>query len=56
MTAATVGYLNGYTYGVGVDSASGEARNMAVTGTPAIVPGASGSVVSYDIVGIDIPP
>jgi hypothetical protein len=50
---AEVRYLEGYTYGVGVDSASGQARNMAATGTPAAVPSAAGSIVSYEMHEID---
>lgn len=53
MTAATVGYMNGYTYGVGVDSASGDARNMAASGAPATVPQAGGDVVTYQMTEIE---
>jgi hypothetical protein len=53
MTAATVGYVAGYTYGVGVDTASGDARNMAATGAPAEVPQAGGDVVTYQMFEVD---
>jgi len=42
-------YHEGLTYGVGVDTASGDARNIAVTGTPSTILDAHGSTISFYI-------
>jgi hypothetical protein len=47
-----MGYVGGYTYGVGVDSPSGDARNMAPTGAPAEVTQGGGDVVTYQMLEI----
>ncbi len=46
-TSRTVPYMRGLDYGVGLDSPSGTAMNVAVTGSPSQIPNAGGSVVMY---------
>jgi hypothetical protein len=46
MAASIVPYSEGLTFAVGVDSPSGEARNVAVTGSPAASEG-GGDVIDY---------
>src|SRR5215216_6492347 len=47
MPSMTVPWAPGMNFGVGVDTASGEARNVAATGGPSPIPGAGGSTVSF---------
>lgn len=47
MPSITVPYSNGYDYGVGVDTPSGDVRNVAVTGDKSAVEG--GSIVTFDM-------
>jgi hypothetical protein len=49
MSSTTVPYRNGYDYGVGVDTASADVRNVAVTGDSSEIPGAGGSIVTFDM-------
>jgi hypothetical protein len=49
MASATVQFVNGFTYCVGVDTPSGEARNIAATGSPSPVPGAGGDIVAFSM-------
>ena len=47
MPSTTVAFVGGFTYAVGVDTPSGEARNIAASGTPSGVPEADGIIVSF---------
>ncbi len=49
MASTSVGYYIGQDYGVGIDTPSGEARNVAVTGTATMIPNAGGNIVSYSM-------
>jgi hypothetical protein len=42
-----VPYHYGLTYGVGVDTPSGEARNIAVTGAPSQIEDAKGDIITF---------
>lgn len=53
MASTTVAYHSGLTYGVGVDTPSGEARNIATTGTPNPIPNASGDIISFSMMQIE---
>jgi hypothetical protein len=53
MSSTTVPYHAGLTYGVGVDTPSGEARNIAVTGIPNAIPNAVGDIVSFSMMQIE---
>ena len=44
-----VPYRSGMEYGIGVDSPSGNTRNVGVIGTPTVVPNAGGSIVDYEL-------
>ena len=46
-TSVTVPYFPGVDYGVGIDSPSGSARNVAVTGLPTSIPNAAGTSYNY---------
>ena len=46
-TSVTVPYFPGVDYGVGIDSPSGSARNVAVTGLPTSIPNAAGPAYNY---------
>ena len=43
----TVPYFNGLDYGVGVDTPSGTALNVAATGIPSQIPNAGGPIFTY---------
>lgn len=43
----TIPYFDGLDYGIGVDSPSGTAMNVAVTGEPSQIPNAGGAAVAY---------
>ncbi|MBV9509768.1 MAG: PASTA domain-containing protein [Caulobacteraceae bacterium] len=45
--AQTVSYRPGLDYGVGVDTPSGNAANVAVTGSPSTIPLAAGETLNY---------
>ncbi len=47
MSSRTVPYINGYDYGVGVDTPSGDVRDVAVTGDKSGIEG--GSIVTFDM-------
>jgi hypothetical protein len=49
MSSRTVPYINGYDYGVGVDTPSGDVRDVAVTGDKSGIPDAGGSIVTFDM-------
>jgi hypothetical protein len=50
--ARTVQYFTGVDYGVGVNTPSASAANVAVTGTPTLIPMADGETVSYTMTEI----
>src|SRR5215211_1757754 len=52
MPSMTVPTMPGMDFGVGVDTASGEARNVAATGDPSTIPGAGGSIVSFSMMQV----
>ncbi|QIS12235.1 hypothetical protein [Nocardia arthritidis] len=47
VTSREIPFVHGMDFTVGVDSASGSARNAAATGTPSTVPNAGGSTISF---------
>jgi hypothetical protein len=49
MLYATVQYVPGFDYTVGVDTPSGAPCNVAVTGTPSTIPGAGGGIVDFHL-------
>ena len=46
-TSRTIPYFDGLDYGIGIDSPSGTAMNVAVTGEPSQIPNAGGGAVAY---------
>ncbi|MEU0254153.1 hypothetical protein ABZ299_16955 [Streptomyces sp. NPDC006184] len=48
-----VPFVHGMDFRVGVDTASGAARNAAATGAPSTVPGAGGSTISFFMEQVD---
>ncbi len=42
-------YRQGMEYGIGLDSPSGDTRNVGVLGTPTTIPNAGGSIVSFEL-------
>jgi hypothetical protein len=52
VAARTIPYQSGMDYGVGVDSPSGSAMNVAATGSPTSIPLSSGEQLSYSLVEI----
>jgi hypothetical protein len=44
-----VPYRSGMEYGIGIDSPSGDARNVGVLGGPTTIPNAGGSIVEYEL-------
>lgn len=52
MPSITVPYRIGQTYGVGIDTPSGEARNIAATGIPSQIPNAQGDIITFHMTQI----
>jgi PASTA domain len=53
MPSTTIAYHPGLTYGVGVDTPSGEARNIAATGTPNTIVNTDGDIILFSMTQID---
>src|ERR1043166_8467719 len=53
MQNALVPYQFGYNFGVGVDSASGDSRQLGVVGAPAQIPGAPGGGGGFQMTKIE---
>ena len=49
MPDTLVPYHEGMEYGIGLDSPSGDTRNVGVIGTPTAIPNAGGSIVDFEL-------
>jgi hypothetical protein len=49
MPSITVPYIDGQDYGVGIDTASGEGRNVAAIGEVTEIPGAGGGIADFQM-------